>query len=199
MDGFTLIDAVVAVVIILSAILAYARGLVREVMAILGWIAAAVLAFAFASAVEPLIRQIPVVGDFLGDSCELSMIVAFLAIFALALVIISLFTPLLSSSLQGTAVGTVDQSLGFIFGAARGIVLVAVAFIVYDSVLGAQTIAMVDNSRSAHVFATFQSRISEGMPEDAPGWITARYEELVAKCGVPVQPVAPVVAPTPAT
>ena len=44
MDGFTIVDGVVAVVIILSAILAYARGFVRESLAILGWIGAAVLA-----------------------------------------------------------------------------------------------------------------------------------------------------------
>ncbi|WP_045391215.1 CvpA family protein [Falsirhodobacter sp. alg1] len=197
MDGFTIIDAVVAVVIVLSAILAYARGLVREVMAIVGWIAAAVLAFTFAGAIEPLVREIPVVGDFLGDSCELSMVVAFMAIFALALVIISLFTPLLSSTIQGTAVGTVDQALGFLFGAARGILLVAVAFLVYDRVIGAQTVPMVDNSRAAHVFSSFQSKIDDQVPDDAPGWIMSRYEQLVGRCGVPVQPIAPEVPAAP--
>ena len=44
MEGFTLVDAVVAGVIVLSAILAYSRGLVREGMAILGWILAAIVA-----------------------------------------------------------------------------------------------------------------------------------------------------------
>ncbi|WP_128254483.1 CvpA family protein [Falsirhodobacter deserti] len=191
MDGFTLIDAVVAVVIVLSAILAYARGLVREVMAILGWILAAVLAFAFAAAAKPLILQIPVVGDFIGDSCELSMVAAFAAIFALSLVVISLFTPLLSSAIQNTALSPVDQALGFLFGAARGIILVAVAFIVYDRVIGAQTVPMVDNSRAAHVFASFQGKINDQVPDDAPGWVVQQYEKLVGTCGVPVQPVAP--------
>ena len=41
MDGFTIIDGVVAGVIILSALLAYSRGFVREGMAILGWVLAA--------------------------------------------------------------------------------------------------------------------------------------------------------------
>ena len=36
MEGFTIIDGVVAVIIILSAVLAYSRGFVREAMAILG-------------------------------------------------------------------------------------------------------------------------------------------------------------------
>ena len=57
MDGFTLIDGVVAAVIVLSAVLAYARGLVRESMAILGWIGAAVLAYMFAAQAQPLFGQ----------------------------------------------------------------------------------------------------------------------------------------------
>ena len=45
MDGFTAVDGVVLAVILISAILAYSRGFVREVLAILGWAAAAVAAF----------------------------------------------------------------------------------------------------------------------------------------------------------
>ena len=84
MEGFTVIDAVVAVVIVLSALLAYSRGLVREVLAIVGWVAAAILAFMFAPQAQPLMSEIPVVGEFLSDSCELSIIAAFAAVFALA-------------------------------------------------------------------------------------------------------------------
>ena len=68
MEGFTLIDGLVALVIVLSAILAYSRGLVREAMAIAGWIGATILAFIFADQAEPLVKQIPVLGDHrLGD------------------------------------------------------------------------------------------------------------------------------------
>ena len=67
MEGFTIVDGVVAIVIVLSAILAYSRGLVRESMAIAGWIIAAVLAFMFADQVHPLVKEAPVIGEFLGD------------------------------------------------------------------------------------------------------------------------------------
>ena len=60
MEGFTIIDGVVAVVIVLSALLAYSRGFVREAMAIAGWVVAAIVAFLFAPQVEPLVREIPV-------------------------------------------------------------------------------------------------------------------------------------------
>ena len=45
MEGFTIIDGIVAVVIILSAVLAYSRGLVREVLSIGGWVVATVAAY----------------------------------------------------------------------------------------------------------------------------------------------------------
>lgn len=188
MDGFTIIDGVVAAVIILSAILAYARGFVRESLAILGWIGAAIVAFLFAGTMRPLIAQIPVLRDFLGDNCELSMIAGFAVVFALALVVFSIITPLFSSVVQRSALGGIDQGMGFLFGVARGVLLVAVAFIIYDRVMTSQTIPMVENSRSAQVFAKLGAKMDESLPDDAPGWIESRYEQLVGNCsgGAPV-------------
>ena len=183
MEGFTIIDGVVAVVIVISAILAYSRGFVREAMAILGWIAAAVLAFIFAPTVEPLVKEIPVVGDYLQDSCELAIIAAFAAVFAISLVVVSVFTPLFSSIIQRSALGGLDQGLGFFFGVLRGILLVAVALVVYDRVVVNEAIPMVDDSRTARIFARTQTSIDEQIPEDAPGWIVERYEQLVGDCG----------------
>lgn len=183
MDGFTIIDGVVAGVIILSALLAYGRGLVREAMAIAGWVAAAVLAFLFAPRVEPLVREIPVVGEFVADSCELSIIGAFAIVFAVALIVVSLFTPLFSSVVQRSAAGGVDQALGFVFGVARGILLVALAFFVYDTIITGQEFTIVDESRSAAVFGRLTGQIEEQNPEQALGWITSQYESLVSNCG----------------
>ncbi|MEZ5778486.1 MAG: CvpA family protein [Paracoccaceae bacterium] len=185
MDNFTIIDAVVAVVIILSAILAYSRGFVREILAIAGWVAAAVLAFIFAPQAEPLIKQIPVLDKFLGDSCELSILAAFTAVFALSLIVMSIFTPLFSSAVQRSALGGIDQGLGFLFGVLRGVILVVVAFVVYDRVLVDSTVPIVDKSQSAKIFGSLQEKLSAEVPEDAPGWIMERYRQLVGSCGEP--------------
>ena len=182
MDGFTIIDGIVAAVIILSAILAYARGFVRESLAILGWIGAAVLAFLFAATVRPMIAQVPVLEKFLGESCELATIAAFAVVFALALVLFSIITPLFSSVVQRSALGGVDQGMGFLFGVARGILLVAISFIVYDRVMSSTPVAAVDNSRSVQVFNRMTGKLDAEIPQDAPGWITNRYNELVSGC-----------------
>ncbi|MBS1301556.1 CvpA family protein [Loktanella sp. SALINAS62] len=183
MDGFTIIDGIVAATIVISALLAYSRGLVREAMAIAGWIGATILAFIFADQAEPLVRQIPVLGDFIGDSCELSIIAAFGVVFAVALVIVSIFTPLFSSVVQRSALNGVDQGLGFLFGVLRGMLLVGVAFFLYQTVLSAQDIAMVEDSRSARIFNQFGGAFENRNPEDALGWITMQYSQLVGECG----------------
>ncbi len=183
MDGFTIIDGAVAAVIVISALLAYARGFVREALAIAGWIGATILAFVFADQAQPLIRQVPVLGDFIGDSCELSIITAFAAVFAVALIVFAIFTPLFSGVVQRSALGGVDQGLGFLFGVARGVLLVAVAFFVYETVLSAQAIPMVEDSRAAAVFSRLTDRIEAQDPEAALSWITRQYEQLVGACG----------------
>lgn len=196
MEGFTLIDAGVAVLILLSAILAYSRGFVREAMAIAGWVGAAFLAFLFAPSVQPLVKEIPVVGDFLKDSCELSIIAGFGAVFAVGLILASLFTPLFSSVVQRSALGGLDQGLGFLFGVLRGIVLVGVAFLVYDRAVAENTVPMVDDSRSAKIFASFQSNIDAAVPNDAPNWIVSRYNDLTAACTAPGTAVPAAPAPS---
>ncbi len=185
MDSFTIIDGVVALVIVLSALLAYSRGFVRESLAIAGWIVAGFVAFLFAPQLEPLVKEIPVVGDFISDSCELSMIGAFAIVFAAALIVASLITPLFSSLVQRSALGGLDQGLGFVFGVARGVLLVAIAYFVYETVVTSQNIQIIDDSRSARVFARMTEKVESGNPEQALGWITQQYEELVGGCDTP--------------
>ncbi|SHL72258.1 membrane protein required for colicin V production [Paracoccus solventivorans] len=199
MDGFTLIDGIVAAIIILSAILAYSRGFVRESLAILGWIGAAVLAFVFAGAMRPLIAQIPYVDKIIADNCELGMIAGFAVVFALALVVFSILTPLFSSVVQRSALGGVDQGMGFLFGVARGVLLVVIAFIVYDRVMTTQRVEMVDQSRSAQVFRQMSGQLNDQIPQDAPGWLAARFEQLVRDCDATGATVTPATAtPAPA-
>jgi membrane protein required for colicin V production len=104
------------------------------------------------------------------------------------LIVAALFTPLFSSVVQRSVLGGLDQGMGFLFGVVRGVLLVGVAFLVYDRAVAANTVPMVDNSRSAKIFASFQGDIDAAVPTDAPNWIVARYNELTANCakGTPV-------------
>lgn len=184
MEGFTIVDGVVAGVVVISAILAYSRGLVREVLAIVGWGVAAVVAFVFAADAEPLIKEIPVVRDLIGGSCELSILTSFAAVFGVALIIVAVFTPIFAGAVQRSAIGGIDQGMGFLFGVARGVLLVAVAFILYDRIVREdESMAIVTESKSRAIMATTQEKLEEMIPTEAPQWIVDKYSELTGACG----------------
>ena len=180
MDGFTIIDFGVIVIIAVSALLAFSRGIVREGMAIAGWIAAAILAFIFADTAQPLVRQIPYLGDILGDSCELLILASFAVIFAIALLIVSIFTPLLSSFVQKSILSGLDKNLGFIFGICRGLVLVIAAFFVYFTVMPNQKVISIETSKSATIFQYYADDFKNQNPETALDWV--QYDHLINEC-----------------
>ena len=182
MDGFTIIDFGVIVIIAVSALLAFSRGIVREGMAIAGWIAAAILAFIFADTAQPLVRQIPYLGDILGDSCELLILASFAVIFAVALLIVSIFTPLLSTLVQKSILSGLDKNLGFIFGICRGLVLVIAAFFVYFTVMPNQKVISIETSKSATVFQYYADDFKNQNPETALDWVRTQYDHLINEC-----------------
>ena len=183
MASFTLVDGIVLALILLSAVLAYARGLAREALSIAGWIVAALAAFSFAPSVEPLIREIPILRDVIGTSCELGILAGFAIVFAIALVVVSLFTPLLAGAVANSALGPVDQGLGFLFGIVRGVLLVVIALVVYNRIFGeGGGFPQVDDSHTVAVFAGLEARIAAMLPEDAPQWIGSRYAQLTQSC-----------------
>ncbi|MDT2084382.1 MAG: CvpA family protein [Planktomarina sp.] len=182
MDSFTIIDLGVIIIIAVSALLAFSRGMVREGMAIAGWIAAAILAFIFADTAQPLVRQIPYLGDILGDSCELLILASFAVIFAIALLIVSIFTPLLSTIVQKSILSGLDKNLGFIFGICRGLVLVIAAFFVYFTVMPNQKVISVETSKSATIFQYYADDFKNQNPETALDWVRTQYDHLIEEC-----------------
>ena len=182
MDSFTIIDFGVIIIIAVSALLAFSRGMVREGMAIAGWIAAAILAFIFADTAQPLVRQIPYLGDILGDSCELLILASFAVIFAIALLIVSIFTPLLSTIVQKSILSGLDKNLGFIFGICRGLVLVIAAFFVYFTVMPNQKVISIETSKSATIFQYYADDFKNQNPETALDWVRTQYDHLINEC-----------------
>jgi membrane protein required for colicin V production len=124
MDGSPInpVDAVVLTVLLLSALIAFARGFVLEVLSIFAWIGAAVATlFAF-----PYAR--PYAQAYVGPGL-LADAAAVLGVFLLVLVVLHVVSHQVSRGLRGGALGALDRSLGFLFGLARGGVLVCLAYL----------------------------------------------------------------------
>ncbi|WP_107495261.1 CvpA family protein [Thalassobius sp. I31.1] len=185
MEGFTVIDGIAAAVIILSALLAYSRGLVREVLSIGGWIAATILAYMFAASVQPLLAQVPGLNGFIEGQCELALLISFAVVMVIGLLLFSIFTPLFSGAVQRSFLGGLDQGLGFLFGAARGVLLVVIGLMAYDFINPGEPAPMVADSRTNAVFGHLTTQVEDQVPSDVPGWLQTRYNSFIASCEAP--------------
>jgi membrane protein required for colicin V production len=181
-------DAAILLIIAISAFLAYARGLTREALAIGGWIVAALAAFFFAPFVEPLIAEVPWLGDFLRSSCTLSLLAAFAACFAAVLILLSIVTPIISGVILDSALGPFDRGLGFLFGVARGVALVAVLYLLYGLLVPEnQRIAALEEAQSIGLISDAAQALQENAPQELPPFIATRIDRLMGACG----PAAP--------
>lgn len=198
MEDITIIDGVAAAIILISGFLAYSRGLVRETLSIVGWGGAAIIAFIFAPDGKDLVYEIPFINGLVGDSCNIALIISFALIFIVALIVISLFTPLLAGIVSKSSLGIIDRALGFIFGLARGVLLIIVALFVYDLYIATgEGIAIVEDSKTKALLAESQARLAtEVETSSIPGWFIERFDELKNVCVEEGGANAPAAIPT---
>jgi membrane protein required for colicin V production len=121
---FNLADVAVVLVILISGLFAFFRGLVHEVLAVVSWIGAALATlygFPYAQPYTAELISVPLIADM----------TAGVGIFLVALIALSILTRLVSHRIRNSALGPLDRSLGLLFGFLRGAVLIAVAWMIF--------------------------------------------------------------------
>ena len=128
--GFSYLDAALIAIVGISGIVAMYRGLTREVLSILSWVAAAGACVFFVLKYKEEARGI-------ANQFHAPVLVAQVAIggiiFLIVLIIVHLITARISDTVLDSRVGAIDRILGLLFGLARGFVLVVIPFMFYES------------------------------------------------------------------
>ena len=119
------LDLAVIIALLVSALLAFMRGFVHEVLSIGAWVGASLTALYGLPLAQPFARKtIPI--DWAADAA--AAVVLFLA----ALLVLSFITNSLSKTVQASAMNNLDRSLGFVFGLARAAVILSILLIATD-------------------------------------------------------------------
>jgi membrane protein required for colicin V production len=129
------LDLGLIAVVLISAFLAMLRGFTREVLAIASWGAAAAAAFYLHPFVVPYIKTY--IKADLNENVVRGLGAA--AVFLVTLIIVSLATVKVSDAILDSKVGALDRSLGFLFGAVRGLLLCVIAFVFFNWLVPLQT------------------------------------------------------------
>jgi membrane protein required for colicin V production len=111
------VDYIILAILIISAVMGLVRGLLREAVAVITWFLAIVLAWSFASSLEPLLGGI-LVGS------PLRIWAARTVIFVGVLLLGGAVAVILGHYVRVSMFAGMDKFLGLVFGIVRGVVIV---------------------------------------------------------------------------
>jgi membrane protein required for colicin V production len=122
------VDLSVIAILAISALLAFLRGFVREVLGIGAWVGAAFISVKAYDAVLPKFQEWIPNPDFSGPA-------AYAAVFLVALILLSVLAGMVGGIVRMSLLGGIDRTLGVVFGLVRGAALIAVAYILGGMVM----------------------------------------------------------------
>ena len=159
----TLLDGILIVIMLISALLAMVRGFSREVLSIVSWVAAAFAALTFYPVVAPLLASV------VPSIAEKQMVLDGLSaaiVFLLVLIVVSYLTMLIADKIIDSRIGALDRTLGFVFGAVRGALLVIIALMGFIWLANENEPDWVANAKSRAMLVSIGTSIRDALPSD---------------------------------
>jgi membrane protein required for colicin V production len=152
-----------------SGFLAMVRGFTREVLSIFSWAVAAVAALYLTPKYWHLVE-----GYF--PSPGMAQIAFAAGVFVIFLIVVSLITLRISDRVLDSRVGALDRTLGFIFGLARGFLLVAIVFILFSALARDQPSWIVE-AKSYPILKQTQVAIESLMPLNPEQYLPGQLKQ----------------------
>ena len=194
---FTVLDLVVLGIVAVSALLAAVRGVTREVLAIVAWVAAAAVAWTLYPMLLPTVKQHV-------NSDTVALVASIAAIFLGTLIIVSIITVKISDVVLDSRIGAVERSLGFLFGAARGFLICVIGWVFLSWLVQGKVPDWAAQARSRPMLEKSGDALVAQLPENPEGFLkqfkkpkvdTPQNEpvDAPAETETPARPTAPVV------
>jgi membrane protein required for colicin V production len=176
--SFTYLDVGLLIIMLLSGLFAMARGFVREVLSIGSWLLAAFTAVwlhpRFMSlATEKIPNEMIAKGVVIG------------IIFIIVLMLVSFITGRISDMILNSAVGFIDRALGFVFGMARGFLIVTIAFMFFTWLVPTDkdgkggSFDFVKNAKSLSALQQTADKIWSFIPDNASELMKKQIDKAI--------------------
>ncbi len=186
----TLLDIILLVVMLVSGLLAMIRGFMREILSIGAWGIAALATLYSYSKLLPVAKQY-----FNNDIVAAAVTVG--GVFLGTLLIVTVITVRISDMVLDSRVGALDRTLGFLFGLARGLVIVVIAFLFFSWLVPDRSQpGWIKDAKSRVVLQGTGQWLMSMLPDDPESTILRRLkrpkgDEQEPQDGVPDVPAAP--------
>jgi len=155
----TIFDGIVIGVVLFSAVLAMVRGFSREVLSIVSWGGSAVAAYYLYPKLVPYAKHYT-------DDDRIAIVGSAAVVFLVALIIISFITMKIADFIIDSRIGALDRTLGFLFGAARGVLLLVVAVAFWNWLVDeAHRPDWVNNAKSKPFLDSLVVKLEAALPD----------------------------------
>ena len=162
----TAFDVGVGILVLISAILATARGLTREVLSLATWAGAAAIAIYMWMNHMDLIYP-----SLIGEEI-VAQVAMVIVSFIVSLIVLHLITMRIADFVVDSKVGPLDRTLGFIFGVARGVLIAIVVVIFGQWLLGPNLPAWASESKSLPVLEDMGNSLIAALPPNLEQQVT---------------------------
>jgi len=164
----TIFDGIVIAVVLFSAVLAMVRGFSREILSIASWGGSVAAAYYLYPLLLPYARNYT-------DDEKIAVAGSAGIIFLVALIIISFITSRIADFIIDSRIGALDRTLGFLFGAARGILLLVVAVAFWNWLVDVKTQpTWVTQAKTKPFLDGLVAKLEAALPDNIEPQIRAR-------------------------
>jgi membrane protein required for colicin V production len=116
----TIFDYIVLLVLVCSVLISTSRGLIKELLSLVSWVVAFVVANAYGAQLADLLPAVV-------PGVALRLMLAFVVLFIGVRMLMGLLTMALDAAVTASGLGLADRGLGSLFGVARGVFIVLVS------------------------------------------------------------------------
>ena len=167
----TILDLVLLAVMLISGLLAMVRGFMREILSIAAWGAAALVTLYSYQKLLPTAKTY-----FNNDTVASVAVIA--GVFIGTLIVVSIITVRISDMILDSRIGALDRTLGFLFGLARGLLIVVVAFLFFAWLVPAkQRPDWVSSAKSLTMLQSTGDWLMSLLPDDPENTILKRFKK----------------------
>src|ERR1700761_2543689 len=167
----TILDLILLGVMLISGLLAMVRGFMREILSIAAWGAAALVTLYSFNKLLPTAKTY-----FSNDTVATIVVVA--GVFVGTLIVVSVITVKISDMIRDSRIGALDRTLGFLFGLARGLLIVVVAFLFFSWLVPEkQRPDWVSNAKSRVVLDGTGQWLMSLLPDDPENTILKKFKK----------------------
>lgn len=143
------VDWAIVAILVVSSLISIKRGFVKEAMSLAIWVLAFVVAIMFS-------ERLALVMENLIATPSVREVVAFIALFALTLVVGAMVNHLIGELVRLTGLSGTDRLFGMVFGLARGLVVVMALVILLPLVVPVREDAWWQESAFVPHFLLFE-------------------------------------------